>query len=147
MSTLTSGTEFGELALNGPEVRQASIVAETPCLLVYVEAEEYQKVGKRALQKEAYTKMQFVKANRIFEDVSTGRLQKLSYHMKQIRLVKNQCLYKEGDKVDGIYIIQTGTLQYIKNVPYMKPIKATTKNRWFEEQAEAIGVNQKSIKR
>lgn len=82
-----------------------------------------------------------MKANRIFEDVSTGRLQKLSYHMKQIKLVKNQCLYKEGEIVDGIYIVQSGTLQYSKNIPFIKPITATTKNRWFEEQAKAIGVN------
>ena len=82
-----------------------------------------------------------MKDNRIFEDVSTGRLQKLSYHMKTIKLVKNQPLYKEGDAVDGIYIVQVGQLQYSKNIPYIKPITATTKNRWFEEQAKAIGVN------
>ena len=53
VSTLTSGTEFGELALNSTEVRQASIVAKTSCLLVYLEREEYQRVVKRALQREA----------------------------------------------------------------------------------------------
>ena len=110
VTTLRSGTEFGELALNSQEVRQASVVSQTTCLLVFIESHEYQRVVKRALYREAQTKMQFVKANRIFEDVSTGRLQKLSYHMKNIKLVRNQCLYREGEKVDGIYIVQSGTL-------------------------------------
>jgi len=89
VATLHQGMEFGELALNSEEPRQASIAAQTPCLLAYIERDEYKRVLKRALQKETQLKMQFLKANRIFEDVSTGRLQKMSYQMKQIRLVKN----------------------------------------------------------
>lgn len=57
VSTLTSGTEFGELALSQTEVRQASIVSKTSCILIYIEQNEFQRVVKRAIQREAQIKM------------------------------------------------------------------------------------------
>lgn len=98
----------------------------TPCILVYIELEDYQRVVKRALKMEEQLKMQFVKANRLFANISTARLQKLSYHMKRVTLCRRQSLYKEGDQVEGIYIVQSGTLSYGKKVPYTKPITAST---------------------
>lgn len=147
VAVLTSGVQFGDLALNSKHVRQASIYALTPCVLVYIELDEYQRVVKRALKMEQQLKMQFVRANRLFTKMSTGRLEKLSYQMKQVKLCRKQTLYKEGDVVDGIYIIQSGTLSYSIKVPYAKPIQASTQNKWFEEKATALGVNQRSMQR
>lgn len=50
-------------------------------------------------------------------------------------------LYKENQLSDGIYLIKSGTLKYLKKVPYETPIESTTKNKWFIEQVKQIGVN------
>lgn len=134
VTVLQEGAEFGELALNADQdKRQASVVAKQPCLLAFVERSDYRKVLKKAVQKENTVKMQFLKANRIFEEVSTGRLQKMAYQMQQMKFVKGQTLYREGELVNGIYIIQKGSLQYTKNIEYEKPIESSTKNKWFQQ--------------
>ena len=87
--TLNVGTQFGELALNSNEMRQASIKAKEVCILAYLEREDYQKALRTANLRDAQKQMQFLKENRFLEDISTAKLQKLAYNMKRKTFVKN----------------------------------------------------------
>lgn len=82
VAQLKEGTEFGELALLNSEKRQASIVTLSPCYLTYLDQNEYQMVLHKAQTKDINKKLNFMKENRFFEDVSSAKLHKLSYLMK-----------------------------------------------------------------
>ena len=80
VAQLGSGMEFGEIALNSDGViRQASIVAKEPCILAYLEKREYKSVIKKALNKESNDTVLFLKSIRIFNQLTAGRLTRLSY--------------------------------------------------------------------
>lgn len=93
VNQLKAGTQFGEVALNNDEKRMASVKAIDRCILAYLEREEYQKQLKKASVRDTQNKMYFLKENQLFQDLSIVKLQKMSYYMKQLTLIKNQKLY------------------------------------------------------
>ena len=64
------------------------------------------------LKQDIQKKMMVLKANKLFETLSTNKLQKLSYNLKNVTLKKNQVLYKEGQPQSGVYLIVKGSLKY-----------------------------------
>lgn len=70
--------------------------------------------------------MNFMKQNRFFEEVSSAKLHKLSYLMKQISMVKGHVLYCQGEIIDGIYLVESGHFSYVKQVDYKEPIQSKT---------------------
>jgi len=42
-------------------------------------------------------------------------------------------IYKEGDRVDGMYLLVKGSLKYQKLVVDQVPVEAKTKNKWFRD--------------
>lgn len=67
--------------------------------------------------------------------------------MKHINIVKGQVLYHEGEEVDGIYLVISGSMSYNKVTKYQEPITSKTKNKWFVENTKKLGVGQKQIRR
>ena len=45
----------------------------------------------------------------------------------------NEVVYKEGDQVDGMYLLVKGALKYQKLVVDQVPVEAKTKNKWFRD--------------
>ena len=72
-----------------------------------------------------------MKENRFFSELSVSKLQKMAYNMEQMNLCKNQVLYREDQKADGIYLVIEGSVKYSKVVDYKAPIESKTTNRWF----------------
>jgi CRP-like cAMP-binding protein len=66
--------------------------------------------------------MLFLKEFRFFDDVSQAKLNKLIINMKQMKINKGHTLFKENENVTGIYVIQKGTLKYMKKIQYKQPI-------------------------
>lgn len=140
VGSLDQGTQFGELALNNNDTRQASIRTDKLCVLAYLERVEYQQHLKVAYLRDQQKQLQYLKEIAFFQGLTVSTLQKMSYNMKKINLVKNQVLYSENDLVDGFYLILDGNLKYRKTCEYMTPIEATTKSKWFVSQAIKSGV-------
>lgn len=61
-----------------------------------------------------FLKLQKMKNNRFFSELSSTKIQKMSYYLQPISLIRNQVLYKEGEEIKGIYIISEGSVKYIK---------------------------------
>jgi CRP-like cAMP-binding protein len=141
------GMQIGELALLNNEPRAATVRTRQPCLFGYLERDEYKNVLQRAQERDIHKKLSFLKEFRFFEDVSTSKLNKLLVNMKHFKLSKGHILFREGEVVTGIYVVQKGTLKYMKRVPYRQPISSKTKNKWFVEQAKIVGANKKEITR
>jgi CRP-like cAMP-binding protein len=77
-------------------------------------------------------KMQELKANKLFENLSTSKLQKLSYYLKTLILKKGQVLYKEEDVASGVYIVVNGAVKYQKMSEFNVPIESKTNNKWMK---------------
>jgi len=77
-------------------------------------------------------KMQELKANKLFETLSTSKLQKLSYYLKTLILKKGQVLYKEGDIANGVYLVVNGGVKYQKMSEFYVPIESKTNNKWMK---------------
>jgi len=63
--------------------------------------------------------------------------------MKKMRVVRGHVVFKEGERVDGIYLVQEGEVKYTRKVPFEVPIASKTKNKWFIEQVKTIQANQR----
>ena len=81
-----------------------------------------------------------LKRNKLFHGVSSHRLQLFQLSVEsenpggQTRKVRlNEVIYKEGDRVDGMYLLVKGSLKYQKLVVDQVPVEAKTKNKWFRD--------------
>ena len=81
-------------------------------------------------------KLLFMRKNRFFSELTSTKLHKMSYYLKNIKLTKGQVVYKEGDPIDGFYLIMEGAVKYTKLVNYLQPIQSQTSNKWFTAQAK-----------
>lgn len=57
-------------------------------MFAYLERDDYQKQLMRANLRDIQKKMYFLKENRMFQDMSIVKLQKMSYYMNQVHLTK-----------------------------------------------------------
>ena len=62
-------------------------------------------------KKEIDRKMGFMRKFLIFEHLSRNHIQKLSYFLKESHFQKGHVLFKRGDPVDGVYLIQSGEFE------------------------------------
>ena len=73
-----------------------------------------------------------LKTNKFFESISSKKLQKLEYYVKNIKMINGQVLYKEGDEISGIYLVVKGSMKYQKLTEYEIPIESKTHNKWLK---------------
>jgi hypothetical protein len=50
-----------------------------------------------------------------------------------MKMTKGKVLFEEGERINGIYLIDKGRVIYTKKVDYTIPITNQTKNQWFVE--------------
>ena len=117
VAQLQEGVHFGDLALkNEGETRKASIKMLTDCYLAYLDRRDYNKVMKTMMLRGSQKKMQVLKQSRLFQKVSQVKLQRIELDIKPIKLGLKQIVYREGDDVDGIYIVRKGSIKYQKDL-------------------------------
>lgn len=117
VAQLQEGIHFGDLALkNEGETRKASIKMVTDCYLAYLDRRDYNRVMKTIMLRGSQKKMQVLKQSRLFQKVSQVKLQRIELDIKPIKLGLKQIVYREGDDVDGIYIVRKGSIKYQKDL-------------------------------
>ena len=50
---------------------------------------------------------------KVFESFTASNLQKLSYYMEEHEFSIGNVIYQEGDKTDGVYLIQSGEYEIL----------------------------------
>jgi CRP-like cAMP-binding protein len=65
--------------------------------------------------------------------------------MKRMKLTKGKVLYKEGDIIKGIYVVDSGQLKYTKRVKYSVPLTNQTQNPWFTHHLSQLENNKKTV--
>jgi CRP-like cAMP-binding protein len=67
-------------------------------------------------RKKLNEKIQFLRGLPFFSALTKTSIGKLTYQFKELNLIKNQILYREGDKVDFVYIIKSGQFEVTKTI-------------------------------
>lgn len=91
--------------------------------------------------------LQYLKETKYFQDLTVSTLQKMSYNMKKLNFKKGQTFYKEGQSIDGIYIILEGRVKYTKVVEYSTPCEATTVNKYFVKNVKRSSILHRKMPR
>ena len=117
VATLKVGTPFGDLALlSETDKRNASIRMKKHTVLAYLDRNSYNMVMKKVIKRNTQQKMKILRSNKLFDRISLYLLAKLELNVIHKKMVLNQVIYKEGEPVDGMYLIVKGSVKYRKLV-------------------------------
>ena len=114
---LSSGSGFGELALESSKPRAASIRCKVPSHFMYLEKSDYNRLISRMVTDRRMALVDFIKSLPPFEHLTRGKLTKLSYIFKEKVITKGQTLYAEQDPGDSFYIIKEGDFEFFRTIP------------------------------
>ena len=116
VATMSSGQSFGELALIYDQPRAASILTKNDCHFAVLGKQDYARI----LEKDAT--IEFQKIDRIlrlcpmFSAWTNKRLSKTCYYWEPISIYRKQIVYREGDKLKYIYIVENGEFKLTKSL-------------------------------
>ena len=68
----------------------------------------------KATRRKFKEKIQLLRQFKIFKNTSLMKLQKIIYFIEEKKISRNSVIFKEGDVVDGVYIIISGEFEYYK---------------------------------
>ena len=114
VSSLTTGDEFGELALINSEPRAATVITSTPTYFATLDRAAFFKILRTSEIEKNNAKIDHLDNYKIFQHFSKSFKSKLYKFLRQKDFIKDQIVYKEGDPVDDIYCIVEGTFEIYK---------------------------------
>lgn len=130
---LSSGSAFGELALESSKPRAASIKCKVSSHFIYLEKCDYDKLISKIVYEERIQLIDFLHSLPIFRKFTKGALSKLTYIFKEKVYFKGQAIYSEGELAEEAYIIREGELEVLKVIQGSK----TSKN-FFKKTSNKI---------
>ena len=113
---LEDGDSFGELALMGSGVRQASVRTAMPTHLLKIDKDVYDRSLQKLHEAELNLRVQFVRGVFIFSDWSDEDLRRISHVMTSRRYEKNTTIIAQGDHTDAMYFIKKGNCRVLKRM-------------------------------
>jgi CRP-like cAMP-binding protein len=117
INTLGKGKSFGDLALIGSKPRMASIRCLEDTHFAVLSKQDYNNVIGQIEKKKLNEKIQFLRSLPFFSQLTKTSVGKLTYQFKDVPMIKNQTLYREGDRADFIYIVKAGQFEVSKQLP------------------------------
>jgi CRP-like cAMP-binding protein len=119
------GSSFGDLALLRKKPRAATIIANTEHItLAEVDFNSYFQLLNEIELDRINRFIAFSRCYQIFNDIPKSYLERFYYLYEQRNYKKGQIIFREGDKLDGIYFIKSGEfLLSKKKIPKMNKIK------------------------
>ena len=121
--TYTSGTSFGELALESSKPRSASAFCKTPSHLLALTKIDYSRLMQRIVTDKKNEMTDFLQSLPAFQKVNRLALSKLTYNIVEKNFTKGQYLFREGDEAREILIIFSGECKLCKSLN--KPSSST----------------------
>lgn len=116
INKLYSGKSFGDLALMGSKPRMASIRCLEETHFAVLSKQDFNNVLGQIERKKLNEKVQFLRSLPFFSALTKTSIGKLTYQFKELNLIKNQHLYREGERADSIYIIKSGQFEVTKTI-------------------------------
>jgi CRP-like cAMP-binding protein len=104
----SSGSSFGEIALEAYKTRGASAYCLTDCHFICLEKKDYLQYMQRYLAENKQEIVDFLKNLPFFNQMSIILLKKLTYNIKEVLFKKGQIVFQEGDEANFVFILRTG---------------------------------------
>jgi len=111
------GKSFGELALINDAKRAATVqVSSASVALATLVKEDYTKIIGTSYKDKLEQAYSTLKKFEMFKQFTGSRLQPIHLLMKELNVGKEQYLYEQGAKVDGIYFLVSGKAKKYKKI-------------------------------
>ncbi|KAL4438628.1 hypothetical protein ABPG74_015526 [Tetrahymena malaccensis] len=104
---IKAGSTFGELGILEGKPRSALIICSEDSEFAIMEKEDYSELLAERDRKNLLKKFEFLK-QKIFPELTNDAIKKIFYSFQKRTIQKNEILFQEGDKVNGIFIIKHG---------------------------------------
>eukprot|EP00347_Sterkiella_histriomuscorum_P015778 403355716 len=111
ISQLGNGQSFGELALIEQKPRMASIRCIQNTHFAVISKQDYIKVLGIIERKKYNERIQFLRQLPYFSQLTKTSLGKLTYQFIDLKTIKNQVLYREGEPAEYVYIVKDGQFE------------------------------------
>jgi CRP-like cAMP-binding protein len=110
-----AGKTFGEQALlknNEPMVRAATIKTTKDCHFAVMSKDDFQNILKGKIKKSKLEQMDVLQHHPFFRVWTKTQLLKLvNFIIEPKQFIRNQVVYREGDRAENIYIIRSGDFE------------------------------------
>ncbi|OMJ88761.1 hypothetical protein SteCoe_9224 [Stentor coeruleus] len=116
VTSLNSGSSFGELALENNKPRAASIRCRTKSHFIYLEKSDYERLVSRMIIEKRASLVNFLQALPLFKGYTKGKLTKLTYIFREKTYNKGQYVYSEGEISEEIFIVKDGEFEIYKPI-------------------------------
>lgn len=122
INTMKKFQSFGEIALKNNTKRTASAACKSACQLVSLDFKIFRLVLKAFFEGQAAERMDYLKNVPLFNIIPHHYLEGLILHMKEKILHKGDIIFKEGSKIDCLYIVKEGEVEVSKiiNLNWLK---------------------------
>lgn len=110
---ISEGGSFGEAALikGKSALRNATIFCQENCYFAVLDKQNYERIIGEHQQRQRKEKLAFLKKVNIFRFMKVQDLSTLIYFFEIQTLPIRYVLFKEGEEVDTLYIIKSGTVR------------------------------------
>lgn len=114
--TFSSGSSFGELALENSKPRSASAICKTTCHLLVLSKLDYSRLMQRIVADKKHEMTEFLHSLPMFFNINRLLLAKLTYNITEKTFKRGQFLCREGDCPKEIFIVYKGECKLCKSV-------------------------------
>lgn len=111
---MKAGDAFGETALINDKPLAESILCMSECHFAVLSKNKFEETLLKIEQKTKGGWKKFFKVHPLFDSLTLVSLEKLFYLIELRILNRNQTIFKEGDEVNGFYLIYQGEVALSK---------------------------------
>lgn len=91
---------------------------------------DFTAVLRRAMKRKQQQDCDYLKQFQLFHSFTWLKIKKVNNVLEKKHFVRGQCLYREGEPVDGVYLMQSGEVVYEK-VTYENKVLPTS-GKWMQ---------------
>lgn len=108
------GTGFGELALMSNQPRMSTIKTTTASTFATLSKGEFATLIKKAIKRKQTRDGDFLRNFEFFQRLTSVKIQKILNVLERHSFQKGKTLFREGESVNGVWLIEQGEVTYEK---------------------------------
>ena len=113
---LEDGDSFGELALIGNGIRNATVVTAMPTQLLKVEKDAYERSLQKLHETDVHARMRYLQRVFLFSDWADEDLKRLALVLSHRRYEKGTTIIRQGESTDNMYLLISGRCRVLKQM-------------------------------
>lgn len=107
---LKAGEHFGDLGIIRDKPRSATIICKDDCSFGILLSDEFKNIFSVVERKKFDEKIDFFRQF-LLKKINENDMVKFVYAFEKRKMIRNEILYKEGEKINDVYLIKKGEVQ------------------------------------